>query len=456
MAGTTASPAAQRDSWAAFDVALAAAVSSGPGRADARVVDDDVEAARLDALRAADCLADALRRLPDTLLIETCSRAEQLLAAERLLAVARVAGCSGDARVDRRRARNAMADDVGRSNRSVSQDARRSAAVAANSRLGEQLAEGAIAPQSIDALVRAADEETGKIPVELVDAVEGLAPDQASRVVSEHLEATADAVEVERQYDLQRQARRAYRYESPSGDGRPALSGIAVEGPRADIDLLWAEVVARADAAYQSAGGRDVPAHQHQLLRNRCYDAVTAAVRGDSSGSLGGERVSRRPTVVITVDAEKLFDDPDRPVVASQLGSGPIPEHLLVDYLSSGAACSLVARFDGVPLWYGRSRRNASDAQFVTLAVRDRGCVLCRATIDRCEAHHLLPWTAPGRGRTDVDNMALLCRRCHQDLHHRNHTLEHQTTAQGKRHWSTRSATVTETPAPKPRRIQRE
>ncbi|MEZ5165531.1 MAG: HNH endonuclease, partial [Acidimicrobiales bacterium] len=40
---------------------------------------------------------------------------------------------------------------------------------------------------------------------------------------------------------------------------------------------------------------------------------------------------------------------------------------------------------------------------------------------NRCEAHHILEWD--NWGPTDIDNLVLVCTRCHHDIHHRGHTL---------------------------------
>ena len=64
---------------------------------------------------------------------------------------------------------------------------------------------------------------------------------------------------------------------------------------------------------------------------------------------------------------------------------------------------------DGNPLFLGRARRLASTAQRYALVVRDRGCVIpgCTVQPDRCEAHHLTDFARGGR--TDIDNLTLLC-----------------------------------------------
>ncbi len=77
----------------------------------------------------------------------------------------------------------------------------------------------------------------------------------------------------------------------------------------------------------------------------------------------------------------------------------------------------LPAIFDGPgrPLWLGRSRRRASGAQRVVLAARDGGCVGCGAPPDWCDAHHIVHWESGGH--TDLENMCLLCRSCHHQIH---------------------------------------
>ena len=71
----------------------------------------------------------------------------------------------------------------------------------------------------------------------------------------------------------------------------------------------------------------------------------------------------------------------------------------------------------GAILDHGRARRFATDAQRRVLAVRDNGCVIpgCACPPEWCEAHHLIPWE--DGGKTDLDNLALLCAR-HHTAHH--------------------------------------
>ena len=73
--------------------------------------------------------------------------------------------------------------------------------------------------------------------------------------------------------------------------------------------------------------------------------------------------------------------------------------------------------FRGVsqPLDLGRSRRAASPAQRIALVARDKACVGCGANANWCQSHHIIPWAV--QGNTDIDDMCLLCSRCHHKVH---------------------------------------
>ncbi|TCC29623.1 HNH endonuclease [Kribbella speibonae] len=73
------------------------------------------------------------------------------------------------------------------------------------------------------------------------------------------------------------------------------------------------------------------------------------------------------------------------------------------------------------PLDVGRSQRLVTRAIRRALNTRDRGCVICNAPPVICDAHHLISWI--DGGETSVDNLVLLCRRDHTDLHHGHWTI---------------------------------
>jgi hypothetical protein len=74
----------------------------------------------------------------------------------------------------------------------------------------------------------------------------------------------------------------------------------------------------------------------------------------------------------------------------------------------------------------GRASRTVTGRQFRALIARDRRCVVkgCRRRPAQCAAHHVRHW-ADG-GRTDLDNLVLLCHQHHHDHHDRQHDLPHR------------------------------
>jgi hypothetical protein len=71
-----------------------------------------------------------------------------------------------------------------------------------------------------------------------------------------------------------------------------------------------------------------------------------------------------------------------------------------------------------IPLDVGRESRTVTAGQWAALVVRDRGCAFpgCTRPAEWCIAHHIVHW-ADG-GRTDLDNLVLLCGYHHRVVHH--------------------------------------
>jgi len=395
-----------------------------------------------------DRLVLSLQLLGDREFICRAQHYEETLERQRLVVAARVAGSSGDTSSDRKRARR-LVGGRSRSRRSVNRDARRAAAVAANPDLGDKVADGSVAADSLDALAKAADPDTGAIPSTLIEEVDGLSPGQTDHAVDRFLEETADRDQVNERYQLQQRARRCRRGTKLAGAGRPELATLTLEGPDAVVDRLWNQITVAADAAYKCAGGRDKPRSQHAPWEHRLFDAAVELIDGEGGGLRPA--AGSKPTVVVSIG----LDDPElKPAI--QHGTGPISDDVFNEYVARSPVFALFTDANGRPLWLGRTRRHATVAQFLTLAVRDRGCVLCGASVSRCEAHHLIPWNASAKGRTDIDNLALLCGPCHRDLHRRKHTLYRRGGSARRVVWHTRPATPQETTSPPPETIQRE
>ncbi len=103
--------------------------------------------------------------------------------------------------------------------------------------------------------------------------------------------------------------------------------------------------------------------------------------------------------------------------LATEVTTGPLDPgafgRLLCDAVEQVA---LVDRNHKI-LYLGRTTRLATGPQRTALIARDRGCVVpgCAVPPSGCEAHHVIWWRHGGR--TDIDNLALLCSRHHTLVH---------------------------------------
>ena len=104
-------------------------------------------------------------------------------------------------------------------------------------------------------------------------------------------------------------------------------------------------------------------------------------------------------------------------------GTGPIPRSELKRLACEADLFGALFDGNGLPLWHGRRTRTVTPQQWRMLIARDRGCVLCAASPGHCHAHHIIPWTAPAEGPTDIDNLVLVCNRHHHHIHQHNLTL---------------------------------
>ncbi|WP_420444930.1 HNH endonuclease [Candidatus Poriferisodalis sp.] len=153
----------------------------------------------------------------------------------------------------------------------------------------------------------------------------------------------------------------------------------------------------------------------------RSSDTERGANDGDSPDSAAGRsidrwRPSQAPNQLVIIADIGVIDGTDPDGLCEALGVGPVPPQILDDLSPETRISGAVFGGPGHVLWLGRSRRHASIAQQLAVAIRDRGCVLCRTPMHRCEFHHIDEWKAD-RGRTDENNLAALCDDCHNTLH---------------------------------------
>ena len=76
---------------------------------------------------------------------------------------------------------------------------------------------------------------------------------------------------------------------------------------------------------------------------------------------------------------------------------------------------SIVLDDHEVPLTLGRTQRLVPPSLRRAVVARDVGCVRCGAAAAWSQCHHIAPWSEGGP--TDLTNIALVCGRCHRELH---------------------------------------
>ena len=120
----------------------------------------------------------------------------------------------------------------------------------------------------------------------------------------------------------------------------------------------------------------------------------------------------RGPRLLLIAD----YDTISRQLRNGRLGDGtPVPVEKIRDLACRSDILPAIFRGVSQPMDLGRSRRTASAAQRIALIARDKACVGCGANANWCQAHHIIPWAV--HGNTDLDDMCLLCSRCHHKVH---------------------------------------
>ncbi|HZX04778.1 HNH endonuclease signature motif containing protein [Kribbella sp.] len=135
---------------------------------------------------------------------------------------------------------------------------------------------------------------------------------------------------------------------------------------------------------------------------------------GDAAGARIVPGCGPKPHISITIDYRDLS-------TATANATGSL---IFGDELSAATVRRLACDADVLPivlgsksqpLDVGTSQRLVTRPMRRALNARDKGCVVCSAPPIHTEAHHIIHW-ADG-GPTAVTNLALLCKRHHQDLH---------------------------------------
>ena len=205
---------------------------------------------------------------------------------------------------------------------------------------------------------------------------------------------------------------------------------------------------ARSDADHDGRSGHGHNAHAHDRTERPrgggAGDARLGSGNDDDCDSPAGRSIDRwrpaqAPNQLIIIAETGVIDGTKPDGTCELLGAGPVPPAILDNLSPDTRIRGALFDTNGEILWLGRSRRHASIAQHLAVAIRDRGCVLCHAPMHRCNDHHINEWKADN-GTTDIPNLAALCNDCHNKLHNNNERLERRT---APRRWTTTPRTNT-------------
>jgi len=160
-----------------------------------------------------------------------------------------------------------------------------------------------------------------------------------------------------------------------------------------------------------------------RTLSQRRADALVDIINRHINGGIPG---GNPPNVVAVVDVAELAAESSESVTArcEIEGIGPVTRSALDQLCCDARFTRLLMAGKSEVLDMGRSTRTATPAQRRALAVRDGHCRFpsCRRQPQWCDAHHIEGWVE-SLGKTDINNLILLCRRHHTLLHNSRWTI---------------------------------
>ncbi len=199
----------------------------------------------------------------------------------------------------------------------------------------------------------------------------------------------------------QREARRASLVQDPDGSWRLSACFDADDGKRVSLSF---------NAMLRRFRNDPPPrATIHDGPRSGAH------LRADALASLiTGQAPCDRPDTTLLLIAD--YDVCAQMLRGLRYDDGqPVATDQIARLCAEAKILPAVFSADGDPLWLGKTPRRAGPGQRIVLAARDGGCVNCAAPAETTEPHHI-KWHSRG-GPTDIDNLALLCDRCHHLIH---------------------------------------
>ena len=280
---------------------------------------------------------------------------------------------------------------------------------------GAALASGTLGAGHLDTVARALSQTSGAERAALVGRTDGLL-DAARRLSVDSFNRHVSRVmqQVREQLGTSREP---VEPELRLWQGRDGVGRIAGRLTAEDFERVSSRVVAEMAAMCRESDGSaevaDEVAAPVAIDDRLAARALVRLVSGDGTSTVG------RPSITLVVDAGTVLDGP-LPAAVCETGSGlPVPAATAGRWACDAVVRKVVLDERRVPVDVGRRFRTATDAQWAALRSMYTGCAWfgCDRPLDWCQAHHVIHWTPPSDGPTDLANLVPLCHRHHHLAH---------------------------------------
>ena len=243
---------------------------------------------------------------------------------------------------------------------------------------------------------------------ELVEQAKSQSPDRFARTVRRHQQQRAQDNGVKRLEHQQKQ--RFAHLKTSLDDGMVVLYGRFDPITGAKIKTVLSHTMNRL--------WREEDPRQRATPGQRMADALELLLIHP-----GKDNKARYQGVRLLVMAD--YDTIGQQLRNGRLGDGtPISAGTLRQLACDAQILPAIFQGGSQPLDVGRARRAANGTQRAALVARDKHCIGCGTQPDWCQAHHIVHWQHGGP--TNLDNLTLLCSRCHHKVHHQDWQV-HQT-----------------------------
>ena len=254
---------------------------------------------------------------------------------------------------------------------------------------------------------------------ELVSAAEAMSVDAYRRFLRRWADSAAGDDGAGRDI-AQRRRRRVTTF--TGDDGMRGVRGVL---PADQFALFENELRRLAEARWRAdhPDADNVPAKELTCPQRNADALVDMARRSRRLGDNNDEPLGSHVDVMVLIDHETLAASLHETSRCELDDTTPLSPAAARRLLCDANILTAVADRKPWNLNLGYSRRAANRKIRKALIARDRTCTApgCERPHWMCEIHHIIPW-ADG-GRTDLDNLTLLCGR-HHHIHHANETRQ--------------------------------